>query len=325
MPFTIRPFAGDFAAIAPLVSLLTPTPVTAEELEQQHANVPPDMVRHRLVATDPAGEVIAYANVFSRPENWARNFHFTLVTAPGARRQGVGNALLDQVSAWAQSAGGKYLRTSVDDTREESARFAQNRGFALNHTLVNRLEVPAFDEAATFPGVVDRVAASGIRFLRFADLEREAALQRLYQLYKVTDMDSPGYAGTDPANYPKYEAWYDDLFGGGKTLEESILLAVDGDRWVGVTILQKDGPDRGLYTEYTGVLREYRSRGIALALKLLSVRFAKEYGAPYMITRNDATNGPMLAVNSKMGYHKVEGRFWLVKELSSATGGAPKS
>lgn len=317
MTFTIRPFAGEFPAVLPLINLLNTQPLTAAELERQHAQVPSDMVRNRVVAAGPAGEVLGYANAYSRPELWGPNFYFTLVTHPSARRQGIGTALLEAVSTFARANGGQQLRTSTDDTWEGSGLFARLRGFRLeSHKMVNRLDVPGFDEAAAFPDSVDAVARSGIRFLRFVDEpDRTTALRRLYELYKVTDMDSPGFAGTDPANYPSFDRWHEDLFGGDKTLEESILIAADGHRWVGVTILQQDGPARGLYTEYTGVLREQRGRGIALALKLLSVRFARQYEAPYMITRNDATNAPMLAVNQKMGYYKVEGRYWWVQDL----------
>lgn len=63
------------------------------------------------------------------------------------------------------------------------------------------------------------------------------------------------------------------------------------------------------------MLKEYRRKGVGLALKLLSIRFAQAAGATYMTTRNSAYNASMLSVNRRLGYVKVVGRYWLVKKL----------
>ena len=52
-----------------------------------------------------------------------------------------------------------------------------------------------------------------------------------------------------------------------------------------------------------------------MALKLLSVRFARRFGARSLWTKNNSQNRPMLAINDKMGYVKTEGRSWVVKTL----------
>ncbi|HYG59623.1 MAG TPA: GNAT family N-acetyltransferase [Symbiobacteriaceae bacterium] len=312
MSVAIRPFAAEYEAILPLANLIGPSPLTTAQLAEQHAQFPADGLRTMLVAVDGAGHTLGYGSATARPTLWPGQFYATVVTAPSARRQGVGAALLEALEGWARANGAVVLRTSLADTDEASAGFFRHRGYALEaHRLVSHLDVPSFDESR-FPGVAE---SSGVTFFRFSDLPRDEAMPRLYELYKVTDMDSPGYAGTDPARYPSFAHWYDEMFSEGNTLEDAIFIAADGDRWVGVTILQKEGEDRVLYTEYTGVLREYRGRSIALALKLLSVQYAKAYGAPYMTTRNDASNAPMLAVNQKMGYYKASGRYWLAKKL----------
>jgi len=54
----------------------------------------------------------------------------------------------------------------------------------------------------------------------------------------------------------------------------------------------------------TGVLREYRGRGIAMALKLQTVRYAREHGYREIRTGNDARNRPMLRINEAMEFVK---------------------
>jgi RimJ/RimL family protein N-acetyltransferase len=65
----------------------------------------------------------------------------------------------------------------------------------------------------------------------------------------------------------------------------------------------------------TGVDRMYRGRKIALALKLLAIRWAIEKGASCIVTDNDSQNAPMLAINRKLGYVPRPGIFRLTRQL----------
>jgi GNAT superfamily N-acetyltransferase len=56
---------------------------------------------------------------------------------------------------------------------------------------------------------------------------------------------------------------------------------------------------------FTGTLPEYRGRGLALAVKLASLRWAAARGVTRVFTSNDETNAPMLAVNRRLGYRPV--------------------
>ena len=57
-----------------------------------------------------------------------------------------------------------------------------------------------------------------------------------------------------------------------------------------------------MFNAFTGVRREYRGRGIALALKLLAIDFCCRSGAGRVRTNNDSKNAPMLAINRRLGY-----------------------
>ncbi len=66
----------------------------------------------------------------------------------------------------------------------------------------------------------------------------------------------------------------------------------------------------------TGVERAYRGRHIALALKLLGIRYAKARGALTIRTNNDSQNVPMLAVNRKLGYRPEPGIYRLIRQFA---------
>ena len=68
----------------------------------------------------------------------------------------------------------------------------------------------------------------------------------------------------------------------------------------------------------TGVLPAYRGRGIALALKLLAIRAARQDGVRYLRTNNDAENVPMLAVNCRLGYRPEPGYFRMRARLATS-------
>lgn len=54
----------------------------------------------------------------------------------------------------------------------------------------------------------------------------------------------------------------------------------------------------------TGVRREARSKGIAMALKLRTVRYAQGMGVDHIKTWNAQQNRPMLSIHGAMGFEK---------------------
>lgn len=67
---------------------------------------------------------------------------------------------------------------------------------------------------------------------------------------------------------------------------------------------------------HTGVDREYRGRGIALALKLLTIRRSRALGATYLRTNNDSENAPILHINRKLGFQPIPGYYRCLKTMT---------
>ena len=81
------------------------------------------------------------------------------------------------------------------------------------------------------------------------------------------------------------------------------IVAVEGDTYVGATdihILPKSDPHKA-WTGSLGVLREYRRRGIATALKVKAFEKLKEKGVKQVRTDNEENN-PMYKINVALGF-----------------------
>lgn len=163
------------------------------------------------------------------------------------------------------------------------------------------------------PGLLERVESTGIRLATFDGDVPPAIVAGLWDLERLTAPDVPDYE--PDASFPTLELYQQQSY--AYTKPRLTAVALDGERVVGATWLNYTRPAyTGGYTGYTGVLREYRGRSIALAVKLLTVQGAVERGVPRMRTNNDFENPAMLAVNEKLGYRMVPGPRRIKKSLA---------
>ena len=96
---------------------------------------------------------------------------------------------------------------------------------------------------------------------------------------------------------------------------ERIWLAREGDDIVGISQLSYP-PLRGVVeTDWTGIARVARSRGIARALKCETLLQAIALGVDRVRTDNDSTNVPILHINETMGYRRRPDMIQLLKAL----------
>ncbi|WP_338044239.1 GNAT family N-acetyltransferase [Paenibacillus oryzisoli] len=128
-----------------------------------------------------------------------------------------------------------------------------------------------------------------------------------YEVMSRLTSDTPD--AQDALNMP-YEIFLSII---EKINPKSVFFAMKEKEIIGITLLK---PQReAMHTIFTGVSRDFRGKGIARALKLLSIRFSRDIGVLKLRTNNRSTNAPMLAINQALGYISEPGKWILEKKM----------
>jgi mycothiol synthase len=118
------------------------------------------------------------------------------------------------------------------------------------------------------------------------------------------------FPGGDRAK-PNYDNFRANTLDAPSTKPDASFIARKAGRMVGMTSLELLPNAIGI-TGMTGVLREHRGQGVAMALKLASFRYLQANGYHEARAHNDTANPPILALNQKLGYRRLPG--WLAWE-----------
>lgn len=227
-------------------------------------------------------------------------FDVDIQVLPQAQGRGVGRALYEHLLATLAPHTPSALRAWTQTSLPRPMRFLADRGHVEDMRIQESwLDVAAFDPTP-FDGAVARVEAQGIVLTDFVAVEARwsDARRRLYDLAMAVSADIPS---TEPFTPVPYDVWT-KRFDGPNYAPDTHFLALDQDRLVGISSLWLRQADTDLQTGVTGILPDYRRRGIALALKLQAIAYAQRRGAPTIRTDNAAQNVGMLSINRALGF-----------------------
>ena len=314
--FILRPYVeSDMHRIVEIVNAQSEAQTTVEEgLRVERQRSPEDKVL-RLMATTADGAIagtgLGYSGIGTKPGE----FGIKIRVDQPYQGQGAGRALYQAIEAWAIAQGATRLAAGVREIHEDALAWARRRGYEVEHHIF-RSRLPLVDwNAAAFAPYVEQAKAAGIRFSSFAaEITGESSYERCYDFVGRLMDDIPGALGRNRATY---ERWRNNFRTRPEMDPAGWIMAIDGDRWVGLSSVVRR-PDEGYFTGFTGIEREYRGRGIALALKIVSLEYARSIGAREIFTSNHSVNAPMLAINRKLGYLPEPGSFNLAKLVQAS-------
>jgi GNAT superfamily N-acetyltransferase len=242
----------------------------------------------RAVGAGNAGRMYVYPP--DHPDWWLE-----LTVLPEARGRGAGTGLLAAIVAAARDAGKQGLQGPTWEHRPEGQAFLANRGF-IEHERAKavRLDLADAPPATAVP--------AGIRLVTLA--ERPDLVVGVHRVAEETFPDIP--SADEPAragDLAEFRAR--DVDRPGIRLD-GFQVALAGEEVIGYAsvIVERARPSIGIH-DMTAVRRGWRGNGVATALKLATIDWARRAGLEALETGNDVENGPMRAVNARLGYRPL--------------------
>jgi GNAT superfamily N-acetyltransferase len=320
----IRPFeAKDYDAIAGVVSRAVPcSPATAEEVRQgdararQIAASPSGLAFARYVA-ESGGTVVGFTHFFPSPAYHPQRFDLGIYVDPPHQGQGHGTALYQTVRNELRPYRPIALRSAVREDDLRGSRFLQDRGFReVSRLREATLDLEAFDAQAA-EDAVRQVGRQGVAMRPLREVvDDPEQVRQLHELALEAMRDQPT---PEAFAFPTLDEYEKQTLGHPALLQEASFVAVADERCVGISGLWRSNVDDELATRGTGILRPFRRRGIAWALKCQCGLAARARGYRRLRTWMDSRNEPIQRINRQFGFTAHPG--WCTVSLPLGEGG----
>jgi len=270
-------------------------------------------IRRQYVAEDAsAGQILGFGSI--EQSIYLPKYRLFIVTDPRWLKLGVGDLLLERLMSDLKEANAVTVSCREYASQTELLAFLKSRGFKESDRVLDmRLEVA---DVSLFQHVVEKAKDRGITITSLAE-ERSRdprCVEKLYELTTILHDDDPGRG---PFALPAYNAreaklWLEMPY----VLPDAYFIARHGDLYVGVSdVTLFEALPGGLTQRFTGVRREYRRQGIATALKLHAIEYARLHEYKIIQSFNRPIQSAILTLNQKLGFHVLSTNVTLEKCL----------
>ena len=314
----IRPIRPeDYETIARIWNKVYPSDsYTAEEFARLDDMYEPPQLFARFVA-ELEGEVVGATNYAQFAGMYHPQKFMTNVSVhPNFEQRGIGTALytflLEQLAPFDPIS----LRAVVREDVPHAIAFAEQRGFQEDKRDWEAvLDVSAFDPEP-FVGLAAKLAEQGITLLTFPEYGvTPESEQAFYEFFNEVRLDIPSNEPLTPLTFQNFRTVMLDAV---DYFAEGVFFAVEKGNIIGMTMFYKGEGTPKLSTGLTAVRRSHRGQGVATALKVQALTYAKERGVPEVTTDNDTRNVEMIAVNNKLGFRRLPAWLGMVNRLDEA-------
>lgn len=193
------------------------------------------------------------------------------------------------------------LLSTTRENRPHEIAWLEQHGFTVKQrTWEMRLELSAFLPEAWI-AALERVRTEGYVLKPLSAFEDTPEFrQALYQCWLECRRDVPRPGATTE---PSFEQFSHREFGSTYLARDGYWVAVAPDgELVALSTLWKTEETSVLYTGLTGTARAHRQSGLALALKVASLEWARRAGYTRVVTWNEQGNETILAINVRLGF-----------------------
>lgn len=272
---------------------------TAEDILRVDQNLEPHLMRKRFVA-ELNNRVVGYAVVGQNAEYFhPQKFWINGLVHPHHVGKGIGSQLWERL--WSEIAPYNPIVTDVG-VREDwphSIRFVQKLGFVeATRAWESHLNPQTFNPAL-FADPEAKLLSQGFAIKSYdqlaTDSERDA---KYWQLEMALTADMPSNQAFTPYSFEHFQK---NFLNSPNFIPEANLFAIAPDgSYVALNALWKEGKNLGNGT--TGTHQSFKRRGLALALKVKNLVWAKTHGYTDIKTFNRSDNLPMWSINEQLGF-----------------------
>lgn len=300
----IRPLTpDDMDAAAGLINLDSSEPISGDDLrrrvEKYAAHLP--YLREGAFEKD---QLVGYASVIVFENAVGGTHYLRLNIHPDHRGRGIGQALAERMEAHcAQHPAVPVLKCAVRDSDERSLAFAAQRGMTFSqHLFESECDLTQFDQNH-HPAPHADVTITTLAELGMS----EENLREFHRVTHISDRDAPLSEEWGVMTWEDFEG---DVLKASWFRPEGAIVAFCNGEWAGVHTVGPSADPLIATTDYTGVLREFRGKGIGMSVKVAGLAYAKSIGCERAITHNDSTNEPMLRINYALGFKPQPGYMY---------------
>ena len=314
MEFSIRPATkADYPQIVAIGRSATADYVqSVADLEMGDQTRPSDVVARKLVAESASKQLVGVATYAqSAPADDPQRFNVWFFIPPHVQGNGIGKRLYAQVMAELAPYQPHCLETGVRSDLPRAVRFLEERGFVtMSSECETHLDLTTFNPDY-FQADQQRVEREGIMLRTLAELHDDPARdEKLYAMHLRRHVE-----GMETEMLPPFAEWIERFYQVPRLLLDGFCVAIDGEAYIGQSNALASGVSAELEYGYTGVLPAYRNRGIARAMKLCVLRWAKAHGYSLARSFSDSRNQAMIRVNLHFGFVVQPPVFWMNKTM----------
>jgi len=238
-------------------------------------------------------------------------YQFDIAVLKEFRNQGIGSNCFEYLEKILNDRDGKKFNVHGYESYEDGINFLENRGYNIVlREPGSKLTISDFD-FDKFKETEERVREDGISIHSIAQIEKiDANWQRnLFELYREIIKDVPN---NDELTERSYEQFKKLKYEAPGFEPKACFVALDSKKYVGLSSLSKQqSKPKEFFTDLTGVLRDYRRKGIAVALKVAVIQYVESISGISIETDNEENN-PMYNINILLGFKPLPA--WLTFE-----------
>ena len=311
--FKLRTFTeNDYDGYVALRNSLYPKHLKTIKIVRHHDNAHKGKIKEKRFVFEEGGNIIVCAGYSQFIDAYhPHKFVIYIHVSDNYINKGYGGESYNFLMKQLQPLDPIKITSEVNEIHPRGIRFLKDRGFTMSmKEQESQLDLTAY-KPEKYQKEIERASNQGFRIITLSQFRKEnkKADYKCWQFERVVAPDMPW---TDPITVPEYDHYKEYNLAHPRFNSDSWFIVLDDKTIVGLNNLWKTSMETIIGTGLTGVLRKYRRKGIATALKHTNLAWAKKQGFESIRTNNVDSNEGMLSINLKIGFKFIPA--WLVLE-----------